>query len=239
MTPCPKRLLCVVLFDIDGTLVTGSARGASAGVRAMNRASLAMAGQESAYVGADYAGRTDYEIARMLLEDGGVVNPSRQRVADFLARYVAALGEEIADYPFRALGSPRAAVAALRARGALVGLGTGNVRAGGFLKLRSAGIADLFDERLGGFGEDGETRAEVLEQGARTLDPARTLPVVIVGDTPRDVAAAIAIGARSVAVPFGKNPKEALVEAGADVVPDRIDETLADIVEALVTESSR
>jgi len=205
----------------------------------MNRASLAFVRQKSAYAGADYAGRTDYEIARMLLEDGGEASPPRQRIIDFLACYVAALGEEISDYPFRALGSPRAAVAALRDRGALVGLGTGNVRPGGFLKLESAGIADLFDERFGGFGEDGENRAEVLEQGARTLDPARTLPVVIVGDTPRDVAAAIAIGALSVAVPFGRRSKEALVEAGADVVLDRIDETLADTVEALVAKSSR
>jgi phosphoglycolate phosphatase len=229
------RPLCVVLFDIDGTLVAGPVSDKSAGVRAMNRASLACTGQESRFEGADYAGRTDLEIARMLLADAGETDPVKEKIAYLIDCYVEALGQEIAAHPFRALGSPRAAVTGLREAGALVGLGTGNVRRGGFLKLRSAGIADLFDERYGGFGEDGETRAEVLDKGARTMDPERALQVVVVGDTPRDVAAALEIGASCVGVPFGRRRAPDLLEAGAAAVVDNIDESLTEIVCGLVS----
>ncbi len=225
---------CVVLFDIDGTLVTSAVSGRSAGVRAMSRASLIATGEESRFTGADYAGRTDPEIARMLLEDRGVTEPSREQIRVFLEHYVTALGEEAVRYPFRALGAPGEAIERLRQSGARVGLGTGNMRKGGFIKLRSAGIADLFDERYGGFGDHGEQRGAVLEQGARSLDPERALPVVIIGDTPRDVSAAHEIGALCVGIPFASNPREALENAGAEVVLDRIDAALADVVMALI-----
>ncbi len=230
----PTKPTCVVLFDIDGTLVSGPRGDTSAGVRAMNTASVAAAGQRSAFGGVDYAGRTDVQIARMLLADAGMTEPSRARVDALIRHYVSSLGEWIEQYPFRALGHPQRAVEQLRREGALVGLGTGNVRAGGFLKLKSAGIADLFRPDQGGFGEDGETRAELLEKGARSLDETRSLPLIIVGDTPYDVAGAHGVGGVCVGVPFGPNSREVLEEAGADAVVDRIDDTLSDVVRTLL-----
>jgi phosphoglycolate phosphatase-like HAD superfamily hydrolase len=228
--------LCVVLFDIDGTLVAGPRDVVSAGVQAMAAASVAAAGVECARSGADYAGRTDPQIARMLLGDAGVLHPSRERVDALIDHYVRVLGQELQRHPYRPLGEPRRAVEGLSRVGALVGLGTGNVRSGGFLKLESAGIADLFDAGKGGFGEDGETRAELLEKGARTLDPERRLPVIIVGDTPFDVAGAHEMGARCVGVPFGQNSRERLEAAGADAVVDRIDASLVGVISSLVAE---
>ena len=64
--PEPSHI-SIVLFDIDGTLVAGPRDGPSAGVLAMNAASLATTGKESVRSGAEYAGRTDPLIARMLL----------------------------------------------------------------------------------------------------------------------------------------------------------------------------
>ena len=229
-------LSCVVLFDIDGTLVTGPRRHRSAGVRAMDAASRAAAGQPSRFSGADYAGRTDRQIARMLLVDGGISSPTPQEIDSLIERYVAALQIEIAHHPFRLLGYPREAVLRLRTLGARVGLGTGNVRAGARLKLSSAGIADLFDFSRGGFGEDGETRTELLRNGATMLDPERRLPVVIIGDTPYDIEGARGMGACSVGVPFGHNSRSDLNDAGADAVVDTIDHTLADVVRRLVSE---
>jgi phosphoglycolate phosphatase-like HAD superfamily hydrolase len=132
------------------------------------------------------------------------------------------------------IGNPREAVLRLRSVGATVGLGTGNIRAGARLKLESVGIADLFDFANGGFGEDGDTRAEVLENGARMLNPSRNLPVVIIGDTPHDINGAKAINAHAIGVPFGRYHRGDLEAAGADAVIDAIDPELVQIIRDLL-----
>lgn len=225
---------CVVLFDIDGTLISSPAGRTSTGSLAMNDASIEIAHQPARFTGADYAGRTDIQIARMLLEDAGISSPSKDKIDAFIDAYLTRLAERIPEHPSCVLGNPRAAVEALRKEGATVGLGTGNVRSGARLKLDSAKIGDLFEPLLGGFGEDGETRAELLEAGARLLNPDRTLPVIIVGDTPKDVEGAKKISALCIGVPFGKNDRTVLESAGADVVVDTLDESLVEVVRKLL-----
>ena len=51
--------------------------------------------------------------------------------------------------------------------------------------------------------------------------------VVVIGDTPRDVACAHAHGARVIAVATGQDTSDALAQAGADVVFDDFNETEA------------
>ena len=228
------NLACVVLFDIDGTLVTGPKQKQSAGVRAMDAASRAVSGKPSPFLGADYAGRTDRQIARMILVHTGIASPTPLEVDMLLSHYIRTLEKEIAHHPFRLIGRPREAVHRLRTLGAIVGLGTGNVRAGAHLKLSSAGIADLFDFENGGFGEDGEIRSTLLENGARMLNPSRDLPVVIIGDTPHDVDGAKGMGARVIGVPFGKYDRTDLEVAGADAVIAEIDHTIVDVVRNLI-----
>src|SRR5690606_24512845 len=107
-----------------------------------------------------------------------------------------------------------------------VGLGTGNVRAGARLKLERGGLWDLFD--FGGFGCDAEARDALLgvgrERGAARLGKAHPdrVPMLIIGDTPRDVAAAHVIGARCLAVATGRFGPEELAQAGADDVVDSL-----------------
>ena len=117
--------------------------------------------------------------------------------------------------------------AALVHSGMVVGLGTGNVESGARLKLAPSVLADRFD--FGGFGCDAEDRAELLaigsERGARALGVSRAeCRVVIVGDTPLDVAAAQRIGAECLAVATGGHDVDELSHAGADLAL----ETLAD-----------
>jgi phosphoglycolate phosphatase len=163
------------------------------------------------------------------------VNEARPEQAMELVRlYVEELENNIAQRPYVALGDPAAAIRELDALGAIVGLGTGNVPRGAALKLASAGIAHLFDLRLGGYGDDGKDRAEVLACGANRCDPSGSLPVVIVGDTPRDIAAAHAIGAVCVGVPFWGNTAAVLREAGADVVVPAVDAVLGEVVRGLL-----
>jgi phosphoglycolate phosphatase-like HAD superfamily hydrolase len=225
----------VVLFDIDGTLLTSSTGGRTAGFAAMNRTSEEFTGRALYGNPLDFAGRTDVQISRALLQAGGVAEPSAQQVERFVARYVELLHEEIPVQPYAVLGNPGEAVAALRSAGAIAGLGTGNVRRGGALKLASAGIGDLFDMDQGGYGDDGDTRAELLSVGAKRCDPSRRLPLVVVGDTPFDIAAAHEIGARAVGVPFRKNTEQVLSEAGADAIVPAVDRSLVQVIADLLT----
>jgi phosphoglycolate phosphatase len=225
---------CVILFDIDGTLLTGPPGGQTAGLRAMHHAARAVAGDNENYKKIEFAGRTDYQIARLLLQAAGEEDPPRNRVDQLVDRYLAHLREGTKNRPYTVLGAPRRVVGRLRDDGAIVGLGTGNVRAGSTIKLKSAGIEDLFDMDKGGFGEDGDTRAELLETGVRRLDENRQLPVIIVGDTPYDVQAAHEIGAVCIGVPYRHNDSSVLEKAGADVVVDDIGDALIHAVERLL-----
>ena len=232
MGPAERR--CVVLFDLDGTLVESADGSPSAGLLAMNEAARRLTGRAELGDPREFAGRTDLQIARLLLAAGGVSSPTPDAVAALIDIYVAELERLIAVRPYGALGDPRGAVAALDRLGAISGLGTGNVPRGAALKLESAGIADLFDLALGGYGDDGDERAEVLRRGARRCDPTGLLPVIIVGDTPRDVEAARGIGAPCVGVPFKNNTAEVLFRAGAQVVVPEVDVGLARVISELL-----
>jgi phosphoglycolate phosphatase-like HAD superfamily hydrolase len=98
------------------------------------------------------------------------------------------------------------------------GLGTGNIVEGARLKLEHVGLYHHFD--FGGFGSDHELRVELIrlaaERGAQQLGRKRdACRVVVIGDTPKDVDAARAIGAESLGVGTGSFSAESLRQHGA------------------------
>ena len=242
------------LFDIDGTLVAGPTRGPSAGLLSMNRAAFLVTREtlikDPAQVQGltdleiatrfrlgnpnEFAGRTDPQIARRLIELVEKTPPREDRVKLLVDHYLEGLPIFIDEYPYRPLGDPRGAVESLREAGAVVGLGTGNVPEGARLKLESCGILHLFDIDLGGYGDNGDTRAEVIRRGALRCDPSGDRPIVVVGDTPRDVEAALAIGAVCVGVPFHANTRKVLMDAGAAAVVDEIGPSLVPLIGDLI-----
>src|SRR6185369_5705539 len=125
-----------------------------------------------------------------------------------LARYLEVLTEEVArEAAIRLHPGVLATLDALVDRtDTAVGLGTGNIRPGASLKLTRVGIFERF--AFGGFGCDHEDRAELLRigaaRGAAMLDqPLGACRIVVIGDTPRDIAAGQAIGADVIAVATG------------------------------------
>jgi phosphoglycolate phosphatase-like HAD superfamily hydrolase len=99
-----------------------------------------------------------------------------------------------------------------------IGLGTGNIKEGARVKLMRVGIYGRF--AFGGFGSDHEERPELIrigaERGARHLNrPLEECRVVVIGDTPKDVEAAQAIGAECIGVGTGSFTPAELMEAGA------------------------
>ncbi len=210
----------VLLFDIDGTLVTTG----GAGRRAMRR------GLTSLFANATVPefkldGMTDKLIVRQMLVGIGA-EPTADAIEGVLAAYLAALEEEIPQVPaerYRVYTGVREAVEHGLARGAAVGLGTGNIKAGARLKLSHVGLYDYFS--FGGFGCDAEARVELIrigaERGATALGaPLAECRVVVIGDTPKDVAAAQGIGAECIGVGTGSYSAEELRQAGADIAFD-------------------
>jgi phosphoglycolate phosphatase-like HAD superfamily hydrolase len=114
----------------------------------------------------------------------------------------------------------------LAARGPAYGLCTGNVAEGARLKLARGGLDRWFawgPDAIGGFAEDGEARERVVEAAlrrasarlGRAISPREAL---VVGDTPRDVAAAHAVGCVALAVATGNFRVDELAATGADHV---------------------
>jgi len=195
----------VLLFDVDGTLV----RTNGAGVRAFNRGFMDVMGWENALGTFSQAGMTDMAIAHRVARwfRGTQLEPAEmERV---FARYLELLPEELtgAGSGFRVLPGIQAFLEKYSQRGdILIGLGTGNLERGAELKLKFGGIDTFF--KFGGFGSDALNRDELLRVGlgraaklaGETLLPER---VVVIGDTPLDVAAGQALGTKTLAVATG------------------------------------
>jgi phosphoglycolate phosphatase len=191
----------VLLFDIDGTLLdTGGA-----GRRSMDQAFERCHARRDACAGIRFGGMTDRAIARAGLSAIGVevTEASMNAVLD---AYLEALAAELPSSPAIVHRGIEAALDAGTAAGAAVGLGTGNIREGARHKLERVGLHGRFS--FGGFGCDHEVRSELLRAGAvrgaaKLGAPLEACRVVVIGDTPKDVAAAQAIGAECVAVATG------------------------------------
>jgi len=196
----------VLLFDVDGTLVTTC----GAGRRAIERAFELRHGTKEV-VNFSFGGMTDKAIVRdALLALGRSSAPQAElerEMDDMLRFYLEVLVEEVARTPIRIHeGMVRALDMADARPEVALGLGTGNIRKGAEIKLGCVGIFHRFS--FGGFGDDSIDRPSLLMAGARRGAAKLGLPIedcriVVIGDTPRDVAGAKAIGAESIAVATG------------------------------------
>jgi phosphoglycolate phosphatase-like HAD superfamily hydrolase len=209
----------LILFDIDGTLVsTGGAGG-----RAMARAAADLFGLDQADKSIAMAGRTDtWIVAQMSARYGALLDPGM--LVRFEEAYIGHLREEI-ERPGAGKSVLPGVTAVLdvlsRNAHAHLALLTGNFRRGAEIKLEYFGIWQYFES--GAFGEDAQDRNQLLqiaidrvtENGGPAVRPSE---VVIVGDTPLDVAVALAGGAKALAVATGPYDAATLRASGAHVV---------------------
>jgi len=207
----------VLLFDIDGTLVTTGGVGRRAVERAFERAH----GRGDACSLIHFDGMTDRSITRLGLEAIGVT-PDDEAIDALLSIYLGELEAELlrsTPETYRVHVGVAEALAAVSGRaGVALGLGTGNLQDGARLKLQHVGLYQHFG--FGGFGSDHELRVELIrvgaERGAARLGLAvSACRVVVIGDTPKDVDAARGIGAESIGVGTAAFTAQQLLEHGA------------------------
>lgn len=220
----------LILFDIDGTILTSNGVAA----RAFRAALEGVFGTSGPRNGYSFAGKTDPQIARDLLTAAGL---EESRIQEGLATawdvYVKELerdcrGDRIDVFPGvkRLLDRLEAAPDV-----AVLGLLTGNVRDGARIKLEAAGI-DFSRFQVGAFGSDHADRSQlpaIAVQRAEERHGHRFTgkSVVIIGDTPLDVACGAHLGVRTIAVATGTYSRSELMACGPDYVFDSLEDTEA------------
>ena len=206
-------MIKLVLFDIDGTLI----RTGGAGVKAFEGTFLKAFGIPEATKTLKFSGRTDTSLVRegFLLHG---IEPSAKNFKRFFGTYPLLLEELLGQLPGSVCEGVDQFIAALHGqqRRAALGLLTGNVRRGAELKLRRYNLWQHFP--FGGFGDDDEDRnciaAVARERGERVV--GHTLQgeeILVIGDTPLDIACGKSIGAKVLAVATGNFSLEELVQS--------------------------
>ena len=236
----------LVLWDLDGTLLNAGGVGAELYTMVFDQ----LFGRSPDAL-APMAGRTDRAIILETLELAGIAEP-RRYVDPFIAGltvWAPTVREAIA-LRGRALPGATAALAALAALssgrdGAASAPGvrvhqsvlTGNIRSVAEVKLAALGLRNLLELSIGAYGDDHEARTELVAV-ARRRAAARYggsaagadfggVSTVVAGDTPLDISAALAAGARAVGVATGPFTAADLRAAGAHaVLPDLTDTSL-------------
>lgn len=215
MKPRARRL---VLFDIDGTLLSCQGIGKKAMLQAIG---------ERAAVEFDrshpIAGKTDRQFIRECLAPFLEEERLNTLMPDIFSRYVELLSSAIfsSEDPHLLPGVLELIAEVERHEEILAGLLTGNIERGARIKLARFGLEERF--AFGAFGDDGDQRRElppIALARARAYSAREFLgaEVIIIGDTPNDIDCGRPIGARTIAVATGGHSVAELAEHEPDLL---------------------
>jgi phosphoglycolate phosphatase-like HAD superfamily hydrolase len=216
----------IILFDIDGTLVSTGGAGAVAWKQAF---------EELHGIPADIgqftdAGMTDPDVGAKTFEAVMKRKATPRELAQLIQRRLEHLPEAVAQSEgYRVLPGVPERLRQLSHDGHLLGLITGNGDGAAFVKLARGDLVRWFS--FGAYATAGVERAGIVrravERGEATLGSnVPNSDIFVVGDTPLDIEAAHAVDCTAIAVATGHYDVEALREAGADHVLETLEEEL-------------
>ena len=218
------------LFDIDGTLIGGDGSGR----RAFERACHEHLGILGALEHLRLDGMTDPLILESVFRHHHDRAPTGEEARAIFDVYVRHLEAEVAAGLYHVKPAVAETLDLLESRGATIGLATGNLEAGARIKLQRGDLWRRF--AFGGFGDDApattDGRAELVRTAIRrgSERAGRSFlrdEIWVIGDTPKDIAAAHAAGARCVGVATGWYTIDQLRAAEADAAFPTMAEWLA------------
>jgi phosphoglycolate phosphatase len=189
------------LFDIDGTLLRSCDRIHFDSFQSSVRAVM---GHELVFDGVTFSGNTDPGILRDAFRLAQLKDthwqPHLPSVLEAMRREVASRRSEM---KLIKMPGVDAILAHLRAKGAALGVGTGNLEAIGWLKIEVVGLRDWFE--FGGFSDSYDVRSDMIAHAIREAHrhAGEEATVCVVGDTPFDISAARANGLPTIAVATG------------------------------------
>jgi phosphoglycolate phosphatase len=219
----PYRIL---LFDIDGTLVSTGGAGAVAWKRAF---------EELYGIPADIgqytdAGMTDPDVGARTFEAVIGREPTPHELAQLVQRRLEHLPDAVAESTgYRVLPGVPERLQQLSRAGHLLGIITGNGDGAAHIKLARGDLNRWFT--FGAYASAGLDRPGIVRQAIQRGEGmlGRDVPnteIYVIGDTPLDISAAHANGCTAIGVATGKYDSAALREAGADHVLETLEEEL-------------
>lgn len=225
-----KEASTLLLFDIDGTLVDTGGAGIVSLEAGFFEAFPACFGTR--FPPLELGGATDSGVVMFLFEHFGLVDTPEHRHR-FYQYYTESLSFHLRQFSIEGRGHVLPGVKELLnvlSRDATQELAvlTGNVQAGAWIKLRHFDLDHHFTH--GAFGCDHHDRNQLgpiardraLQACGRDFPPER---IVVIGDTPKDIACARALGARVIAVATGAATRMELEAAGPDALLDDFSDT--------------
>ncbi len=224
--------VAAILFDVDGCLISSG----GAGTRSWRYAFERLHGVPADIGAFTDDGMTDPTVGRLTFARVLGREPTDREMARLLATYLERLGGEVARSPgYRVMPGVAALLPRLTAAGILLGIVSGALEAAAHIKLARGDLNRFFC--FGGYGSDADDRAELtrlaVERAGRIHGhPLEAARLLVVGDTPRDIDAAHAVGAVAVGVATGKYTVEALRAAGADHALATLEEPLPGVTAA-------
>ncbi|MBR4591592.1 MAG: HAD family hydrolase [Elusimicrobiaceae bacterium] len=212
----------LVLFDLDGTLVDAGGCGRRALVRTMEELYHTTPEFEHALI----SGRTDldnFSIVYSLIKNGK--KPSAEQIKKMKAKYLQLLPQEVhASVRCKKYdlvpGIKKFLEFLAKDQDIILGLGTGNLEKGAQLKLEPSGLGKFF--AVGGYGEDGHTREEMLQAALERAEKKFKTKisadnVFVIGDTHRDIVAAKNCGFHSAVLTTGFGDAQKILRAAAEL----------------------
>jgi len=227
--PVKSKLL---LFDIDGTLLT-----ASAGKTALGMALKDRFGFDNDLAHIELAGRTDAGIARQIFAAHNI-EPTSENLSAYYDAYLHRLAELLPQHPGQVFSGVIELLEKLKQQPQfVVALLTGNLAHGARIKLSHYGLWHYFE--FGAFADDHHERnklgpfakARAEDKHGVSFAPEN---IIIIGDTPHDIACARAINAKAVAVCTGLHSREELAACQPDILLDDLRDTDA-VIAALAS----
>ncbi|GAA3254461.1 haloacid dehalogenase-like hydrolase [Nonomuraea helvata] len=219
----------LVLWDVDHTLIENGGVSKETYARAFEL----LTGRPATYR-AETDGRTDPQIMVNLLRRHGI-EPSpdqRARLGEALETAMALNRSRLSERGHALPGALDAITALAGVPGVVQSVLTGNIKPNAMAKVSVFGLHDRLDFEIGGYGSDGRVRADLVavaqQRAARKYGhPFCRSSTVLIGDTPRDVAAGVDGGAAVIGVATGLDSMDVLAAAGADVVFSDLTDTPA------------
>ncbi|MEM6785240.1 MAG: HAD hydrolase-like protein [Bacteroidota bacterium] len=208
----------LLLFDIDGTLLNGNGIGR----RCIETALTELVGRPVSAEGVPFSGKTDPQCLRDVYAANDI-EATDTLIAEGLERYVATMHATATMDTITVLPGVPTLIAQLHTDDRVqLALLTGNVEAMAYLKVGFLGY-DRVMFPFGAFGSDSEARNDLpaIAAGRGQTHTGRSYApdeVVVIGDTPRDIACARHFGARAIAVATGRIDANTLAEHEPDTL---------------------
>ena len=209
----------IIIFDMDQTLVDLLPLHDAAVSRAFQHV-LGFAGKFSEV---DFAGRAFDENIQRIARKHGIPDIDPERRKQIAEIYQSQMIEQLPAAKQGILPGAKELVRALHKKKHVLALATGTPAHIADAVLRHTKLRDYFAVVMG--GETGHSRDELFRAAKETAErvAGEPLPCVVIGDSSRDIASGKAIGAKTIAVLTGPEPKETVISAKPDIVVEKLD----------------